>query len=55
MIKTPSQTDLLLYLAKEYATFFHTPHGEAYANFTNKGVEKNIRLQSLAVMPYPRV
>lgn len=44
--KEPSQADLMLYLANEYAIFFHTPNGEAYAKFKNNGVEKNMRLQS---------
>jgi hypothetical protein len=44
--KKDNQAEIMLHLAEKTASFFHTPDGEAYATINNKGVQKNISLNS---------
>jgi hypothetical protein len=44
--KKDNQAEAMLHLAEKTASFFHTPDGEAYATINDKGVQKNISLNS---------
>jgi hypothetical protein len=44
--KQNNQVEAMLQLAEKTASFFHTPDGESYATINDKGVQKNISLNS---------